>query len=238
MPSHIAWNKCQGLESTIFFYDNVVDLDDGQTPPGWEPSPTQDDRYFFQVNRCERVSIGGFERGPVSFLLETHTAVSPPPACEEFNAGFEDMKVLLGLWVDDPELATFLAQTYSLPVEFAEFSIEVSAQADGQEHKWTWKADGEESSLTAYRPGGDEGPSTYLNRFVWHNGTGVSFMDLKGVDVITAAPSPAAGVLAPPMKYAQGTSRPYAGIASVWNQGDHDGPIFRFGDMECKDLLG
>ena len=51
VPSRIAWNNCQGFDSTIFFYDNVVDLDDGQTPPGWEPGPTQDDRYFVQVNR-------------------------------------------------------------------------------------------------------------------------------------------------------------------------------------------
>jgi hypothetical protein len=239
VPPQIAWNKCQGLDSSIFFYDNVVDLDGGRTPPGWEPDPTQDDRYLFMMNRCERVSIGPFERGPATFLLEVHSAVNAPKACTEFNAGFEDMEVLLGLWVDDRDLAAYLAQAFGLPAEFAEFSLQAAPQGDGQTQQWTWSAGGQESTLTAYRPGGDEGLSPYLERVVWHNETGVSFLDLHDDDVIpfTVSP-PAAGVLAPPMNYAQGTARPYAGLVSVWNEGDHYGPIFRFGDMECKTLLG
>ncbi|MHB1260084.1 MAG: hypothetical protein ACYC2H_00060 [Thermoplasmatota archaeon] len=235
----IAWNHCRGFASTVFFYANVVDLDDGQTPPGWEPTLTQDDRYLLAVNTCERVSIGPYERGPVSFFLELHTAVNPPEACNQFEAGFDDMSILLGMWVSDQEVAAHLAQTYQMPVRYGQVSVTETPTADGMTYQWTVSSDGGESNLVVYRPGGDEDLSPRINRLVWHNGTGVTFWDYHDEPVIPYATAPpTTGTIAPPMKYAQGTTRPFSGLGEAWSVGDFYGPLYRFGDMACKDLLG
>ncbi len=39
------------------------------------------------------------------------------------------------------------------------------------------------------------------------------------------------------MRYAKAGPTPFAGLTSVWKTGDFYGPIYRFGDMECKEPL-
>jgi hypothetical protein len=237
IPTQIAWNECQGLEAALPHYNALVDVDDGETPPGWEPEADQDGRHYFMLNRCERVSIGPFERGPVSFLVEGHNRVNPPTPCREFNAGFESFNVLLSFWIDDPEVGTFLRETYGLPIRIGRFSSQVTPLPEGELHQWTWSSDGDESTLAVKRPGMGDDLSPYLIRYVWHNETGVSLLDLHEDAVVPYTSTIAEGMLAPPMKYAQGSMRPYTGFSPTWNHADHYGPIFRFGDMACKELL-
>lgn len=239
IPAEIAWNECHGIGATMSYYGNVINVDQGKTPPGWEPDATEDNRYYFMVNRCERVSIGSFERGPIHFLLEAHGGVEPPPACLEFDDEPNDVKVLLGLWVDDQELAAFLRDTYGMPAQVGTMQLDVTPQGDAETHQWTWELEGSEAStLVGIHPGGMEGASTYLDRLVWNNGVGVTMLDFHEDSVLPYQPFPTAqGILAPPMAYGEGTARPFAGLASVWKESDHYGPIARFGDFECENLL-
>lgn len=195
--------------------------------------------YQFMVNTCQRVSVGGFERGPVSFMLEQHWGVDPPDSCRDFNPGFDQAAVLLALWVDDPEVATYLRAEYHLPVEVGQVHEEVMPQDDMEIQTWTWQTEGaEQSTLVVVHPGGSEGKAAPTNRLIWHNGTGVSFLDLTSDRDLPQAFVPTAhGVLAPPMRYAQSGPTPFTGLTSTWKTSDHFGPFYRFGDLECKQPL-
>ncbi len=239
VPAFISWNECQGTGASIP-YANALMLDEGETPPGWEPSPDQNDFYSFYLNVCQRISLGSFERGPTMMLIETHNGVNPPPACAEFNADYGEFSVLLSIWVDDPEVAQFLRDTYGLPVRLGTASVEVTEAGDESVYKWTWQnGTSGQSELTVVHPSGTTGRTPFVSRIAWHNGTGVSLLDLKQDLMLPHTFFPTAqGTLAPPMRYAERTPGPIVGLTSVWKAGDFYGPFYRFGDLECKQPVG
>lgn len=240
IPSAISWNECHGTGGSIPYGNHLLSLNQGETPPGWEAPPGDNSNYIFFMSTCERISLGNLERGPASFLFEIHWGLFPPESCREFEPGYEYAAVILSIWVDDAEVAAVLRDDLQMPVVVGEFSSEIVPQGDAELHTWTWKADGaEESTITVGHPGGQESPGAPVDRFVWHNGTGVSFLDLAQDRLLPDAFVPTAqGMLAPPMRYAETAGpTPFVGATSVWKQGDFYGPIYRFGDMACKQPL-
>ena len=218
---------------------NALGLDQGDVPNGWEADASKNDIYQVMVNQCARVSVGPYERGPASFVVEMDNAVLPPPACERFNAGYDDVHVLYSLWVDDAEVANYLKTTFNMPVRLGTITPDVKDSGNGQLQTWTWQESGSDTStLAGLRPGGPEGNATFLDRIAWKVGAGVSFLDLRRNTILPYVPGATAeGVLAPPMRYAQHGSEPFAGLASVWSESDHFGPIYRFGDTQCEQPL-
>jgi hypothetical protein len=239
IPAQISWNECRGMGATLSYHGNVFDIDGGHTPPGWEPDVQEDHRYYFMVNRCERVAVGPFERGPVHFLYEAHGGVEPPQACIEFDGGADDVKVLLGLWVDDPEVASYLRESLAMPVIDAAISLEVVTDPGNKSlHHWTWSSGQQPSEIFALRSGPVSGTAKYVERLAWHNGTAVTLLDLHEDKSTADGDAPTAhGTLAPPMAYSSGVPRPFVGLAGLWDTSDHHGPITRFGDLECAQQL-
>lgn len=237
-PHQISWNECVGMGSSLAYYGNAFDIDGGQRPPGWEPDSQEDQRYHFSINRCERVSVGPYERGPVHFLYEAHGGIEPPQTCAEFGGQPDDVKVLLGLWVDDPEVAAYLRATYAMPVVDATMHLEVSDQSGQEIHTWSWSSGPDVSTMVGMHVEGDPGTPDYVDRLVWHNGTAVTMLDLRSDKSLSYnSPPVIGGILAPPMAYGQGISRPYSGLASVWPTSDYSGPIMSFGDLVCEQPL-
>lgn len=237
IPGSITWNECHGLGIAID-WPNALSLEGGETPPGWEAGPAEADRYQVSLNECQRVSIGRFERGPVRVLVETRRAVSPPAACLDFSPDYGTMKVLISLWVDDPDLANYLATTYHLPVRIGQFSLEVTDQGGNEVQQWTWSNGSNPASQATAAHVGPADPAPSVARHVWHNGTAVSFLDLTYGYSLPDAPVPLAqGTLAPPMRLAERGVSAFTAATSVWKHADLHGPFYRFGDLECKQLL-
>lgn len=214
-------------------------LDRGATPPGWESDLPDNSMYIFLVNLCERVSIGPFERGPATFIMEMHWGNEPPEACQQFEPSYEQAATLLSIWVDDPDIAGLLRDELQMPVVLGTVASSTASQNDVELQTWTWQAEGQDaSSLVVGHPGGSETRGNPVDRIAWHNGTGVQFMDLAQEKLLPDKAVPTGqGTLAPPMRYASQDATPFAGLASVWKDGDFYGPIYRFGDLECKQPL-
>jgi len=234
----ISWNGCKGLGVSLQ-HANALGLDQGDVPAGWETDGLQNNIYQVIVNQCARVSVGPFERGPASVVIEMDDAVAPPASCEHFNGGYDDSQVLYSLWVDDTEVADYLKATYGMPVHFGAITFDLKDSPAGQVQTWNWNETGSSAStLSGLRPTGPENNATYLDRIAWKVGAGVSFIDLRQdriLPLVTGATGE--GVLAPPMRYGQHGAAPFAGLASIWNQADQFGPIYRFGDTQCKKPL-
>jgi hypothetical protein len=232
----LAFNQCTSISATIPFYQNLVDLDDGQTPPGWTMDTVDDDRYFVLAAQCQKVFVGPFERGPVSIMFEAHGGITPPDACAKFNAGYDDAKILLSLWIDDEMVGQYLQETYHLPITVADFSVASTPLGDMEANEWTWSAGDQQSTLAGIHSGGQVGISEFLDRLVWHDETTLYFLDLSEERELSFTPAPtASGLFSAPMKFAQGSVRPFTGAASVSKMGDLHGPIHQFKDFQCGD---
>jgi hypothetical protein len=234
----ISWNGCTGLGGTLSYYGNIVDVDKGRRPAGWESDAQEDHRYFFTANRCERVSVGNFERGPIHFVYEAHGGVEPPQTCFDYGEEPDDIKVLIGFWVDDPELGRFLQETYAMPIVIGTMSLEVLDQGEQDLHRWTWSTGSDDSTMAALYVAGDPGTPTYLDRLAWKTGDGVTMLDMKSEKTVSYNTPPAVtGVLAPPMAFGDGLPRPFTGAGDVWIDGSYNGPFTSFGDTACAQPL-
>jgi hypothetical protein len=238
VPATWEWTGCTGFALAL---DGPTTLFPGTTPPGWEPGSSPDNAMTVQAWRCDRVSWGLFERGPIFMVQEWSTNFTAPSKCEEARAGPHN--ILESIWFSDSEVADFARSVYGMPTYVADFTFTEAAVSPGlppKEWIWTWTtSDGAESRVTIHDPNtGLTGGSTPNFRFYWHNGQGISYMDFHFTYENQFTSGYAEGVLAPPMMWGKAGIPNFVGaFENLELNASLSGTISRFGDAGCTKPL-
>ncbi|MHB1262417.1 MAG: hypothetical protein ACYC2H_11960 [Thermoplasmatota archaeon] len=210
----------------------------GQAPSGWEPEdPLQP---FGGVGmfgwRCERFSLGGFER-PLWFVLDSHSNFNIPPACQLETEWPTSTLVLSTLVVNDAEVASTLNRTFGMPVRFGEISETLGGQAGAYDvHEWTWTPEGmQPSRISVYDDSFEGVGSPEALRFFWPIGERLGYLQITfeaNGPIFTSRLATAA--LAEPMLladwYADGA---FAGPGDWYPEATAEGEFRFFADHEC-----
>lgn len=231
----IEWTGCQGA---LMGLDGPSEVYAGSVPPGWDSSEPLN-TIQLRIDKCERVSWGRFERGPVYTIQEWHGDFVAPATCRE--EGKYDLRTMLeSIWFSDPDLAAHAREAHGMPAHAAEFGFAEADVGGATEVTWTWVMPGQAGSRLVFLDLGGELDRTYefVHRVYWPNGFGVSFMDFGETyasDVLDAVS--AHGELQAPLLH--GRSMPAAEFASAQvtreDHGAASAAISRFKDDACLD---
>jgi hypothetical protein len=207
-----------------------------QRPPGWKPSPNPTKHILIQVLSCDRISLDGFERGPIFFLFEGHSDVDPPAKCvdDTFNP---PPRILHQLWISDAELAMHLNTTYGMPAKYAQFNFTESTGPVTEDTYRFQLPGGEESSLVSRKVHSDDQTELPVFRLYWVNQVaGISYLQLsETMRSATEDPNGITGQLAAP--FIQASPLPFAGYGGPLSDGHFSAPITQFRDLSCEKPL-
>lgn len=239
LPIELRMNDCRGI-ATLYEWAGNTAPDGPEVPPGWkQDNPPYTDHHTL-ILECGRVSVGPFERGPVRFLLETHTKANVPAACLDFGEGDQGSEIMRTIWFDDEELVAYFATNWTMPVHFGVFDYQETDAGSVSVRKWTWgERDGPVSELDYSRSETAEGGAPFADRFFWYDGKSVSMMDWKeDTNQPLVTPYQTTGWFRAPMMQADAGVEAYAGVSALVDPGgSYVGTFQRFGDLECKDPL-
>lgn len=210
-----------------------------EVPPGWEHTLNEATSYYLRIHVCERVSAGPFERGPVTLLSESHSQADFPSECISYGDEIDDIAILVAIWVDDAEIASWLTKELGVKTHVATFR-QVDEEAGGIVQKgWAWKVeDKDESSFHLPYVPADNPPAHFTNRLMYLQGDSVSALDwtddrhfisdlyLHGMY----------GVAEEPLLHANG-AKALVGWGGIWDNGTITTSLQRFGDLECTKPL-
>lgn len=148
----------------------------GELPPaGWEQNALPVLDYPVFVDRCERISIGELERGPVHLVFEQHTNRVLPQSCSD--DAFPYVSVLNAMWTDDEAVAAAFAST-GVKVVNATFDW-LEAPATMHSVRFGPRGIDQVSYLEFHLPGEELVRSRDWHRMVWSNPWGgVSMMKM------------------------------------------------------------
>lgn len=200
LPSMIAlnvtMNACKGIQLAHTYPRGQ---NPGEPPANWPPATGGvGSDVFVAAFDCERINWGAFER-PATMVLEYHTNLDPPTACREGE--WERLAALASWWVNDRELADFLATAYGMPVRYG--AVDMEEQSDGSTVTLTatWNTTGTEpSSMTSTEVRQGEGSLNYLTRLFWARGNGTAMLTLdRQATFSNLQPPVVQGVMNPPM---------------------------------------
>ncbi|MHB1262262.1 MAG: hypothetical protein ACYC2H_11170 [Thermoplasmatota archaeon] len=237
-PTHLTLNECLGV-GTLFMLPVVMTPVRSEVPPGWAGSGRILNDYRVTVVQCQRIAVGPYERGPIHVLVETHSDATPPDACMEFESGFFNYAIMRSFWLDDEELVSYLNAALNMPTRFGVFGYNETSTGSVAAYTWDWRAPGfQRSDLTFSKTEVIPGGAPEVIRMFWHDGAHVSFLDVKeDTKQPIGNPPQTHGTLSEPLMVGGTPFETNAGVFSLVEPGNYDGPIYRFGDLECKTLL-
>jgi len=222
---------CQRLASTRDF---PLDSSPGSPPGNWSSQTGPKSRIYMLFLKCERISWGNFERGPISIIFEAHTNLEYPEKCA---AGTADLLAAMhAVWTDDSQVAAYLNETYGLVVRFAQVRNN-DTRTDLMQHvDWQWSVGGQPESVISF----DQAiitpsPAHDDLRFAWFHGSSVWIMDLSedftlssGQTVLTP------GTLRPPTLYSDSGQEVYVGMGEASLSAQSSATLRKYGDAECS----
>ncbi len=156
---------------------------------------------------CERLAVGPFER-PVNMIAELHSNRTTPEGCEQpglITPGLP--KILHKLWLDDAEVAAYLAKQHGMPVGLASMTLQPSPNPlTPNQVIWKWIPEAGEESRIEY--GANRTPPTpqqAWHSWAWFPGDTVSILLMSTVELNWAARHDpiTVSVIRPPMLLAR-----------------------------------
>lgn len=202
----------------------------GARPTDWPEAPAGRSTTEVGVRalRCQRVSLGPFERGPVRLALDWDNNAQAPAACGG-EAG-STANVLATLWTDNGELAAFLRDRFAAPA--FESPAEESAMDLGAGHwtRWSWGPDSGRAWL-AVLTDSVGGPAHDGFRAYWPAGDAVGRIDLNWTATGSTLPRPAQGSMPPPM-----LAGDFTGLGDWLDGFEASGRLTLFRDAGCKEV--
>jgi hypothetical protein len=187
--------------------------------------------HLVHLLECNRLGWREFER-PVSLLLDLHDRANPPEAC------YGDARIIWvinSVWLNDPEIASELAQRFQLPTRTATFSSKIASVGVGREMTWSWASNGQDSQLVLSVPDKELGSAARGHyRYVWDHGAGISVMFWNETVQIAPHEPIIRGILQPPMTTAERGPAPFAGLGDFVDRADVEVEFKRYGDYTCE----
>lgn len=232
VPASLHLSNCTGFQAST--WPIPAALSPARPPQGWEGEPTH--ALFLLGFECGRLALGPFER-PVRLLVEAHTDAVVPAGCAR-GARTQDL-VLHAAWLDDAEVAAFLAQAYGLPAAAAAFEAGTVGQGGALLRTWRWAAPGHASSDLRVPDAGSQLPDFWANRLLWPRGEGLGTLTLS-FDRTRAsagdlqAPLQGEGTMAEPMLMAGLPGGRFAGPTQTFPRMEADGAFSLFRDRACQ----
>lgn len=228
--NHIELSGCDGL---VIALAGPAALYPGSVPPGWESGEAVTTVHV-EAERCQRLSWGPFERGPIDILQEWHEGFAAPGTCSDPSRYDLDL-MLQSIWFSDPEVAAYARDAHGMPALAATFGRAEQDLGAVRRWTWSWSVPGHPESRVEF----DEGPETnrtteVVQRVFWPDGGGVGFLDesvsYEGKDLSRLA----AGTLQAPLLH--GRAMPEPGFAAPATREAHasaSATIARFRDTAC-----
>lgn len=183
--------------------------------------------------RCERISWGPFERGPVHMLWELHSNVDAPDPC--YVGEWNSFRVLQALWIDDAEIAAYVNSTYGAVTKVAQFQDMDERTSTSQEVEWTWSVDGQPKSTIRYTQGNSTAyVAPIMERILWTSGNSVwmfNFMQERMFTNTQTYLTP--GELHPPMLWSETGATTYVGRGVAYVSATLSASILKFSDLAC-----
>lgn len=241
MPPALSWTGCVAWAAQAG--GPASTLPDWPTPPGWEWSDAAE-RAIAGASvltlRCDRVSFGSLERGPLTLMLEDHNRFHIPAKCTPESNGVPVHIVLGSLYVDDAELAAALAQAYGMPTRIAHFTDDAQDVGGGaQTHRVTWSVEGGETSELQLVDDGTGMEDRIIYRYFWASGN-----QLFRWEIDAQEPQPVfftnrvgQGTIKPPMMMAE-VSEDFAGLAQYYPTYESTSSFLVFNDFGCEEPVG
>ena len=201
---------------------------DAQRPDGWERgTPTANVALDF--HSCKRLMVGPFERGPLTIMFELHSSHTAPADCT--NGDYTSSFIVNQIWLDDPEIAAWLAN-HSLNAKFAAFDWQSSeGPAEIVVHTLSFEGN---SVRTSYQHSNSTRESD-TDRLFWPTPRGVSYLDLhRELSFNGQFPRTFTGEFSNPLLYAQFAGPVTVGAGGFYESSSFDGAFHHFEGSECQ----
>lgn len=232
------WNfsDCFGFDLPIRY---ALDTAPGDAPPGWKFDVSKG-RFATQITtsglHCNRISMEGLERGPLSIVIEAHSKFTAPPACEV--GAFDTMVVLSRILTNDLQLKARLIEA-GMPADDARIEFETSNDTLVQ-HNWRWSIDNVSWSNVEFQnvavSSSPFGPQ--VERFAWWNGSALSLLDITWNHETPDFPvTIARGAFAPDMLSSNSPRGVFAELADLNVRTTATAKLATYGDPTCEHPL-
>lgn len=224
----IELTDCHGFDTG---FDAPYNMIPSHVPQGWQ---TYNDTTDLQLEafQCNRVSIGSFERGPIYYAMEWHNNAIAPQNCQP--GAYTRMRVLVGLWISDQEVASYLNATMGMPSQYAQF--ESQNQTGTGVTDWTFGPPGMTPSEFKVQdlPQQNSGIAGDQYRLVWPNNLGgVSYLDwIERFANDNIANPGIVGNWRAPLLYTNLGVDAFASTVDL-DTGDGSGTFSQFQDLKC-----
>lgn len=226
-----------GCEGVATIYDVPQPLMPAGPPNGWEEGNEVAEVHIL-IYVCERISTGPFERGPIAMMRQYHENVVAPAKCAE--GSYDRLRILPHMWFDDPEVASYLNETYGMPARYAEIKVSDTAVAIAGTTRWTFGLPGLEASyLEIQNSTPRDGPTgRFIDRLFWENlSGGVSYLEFNDKRTSSQYNVHVSGKLYPPIVYSTLEFNDYANLGTPEYDSEVVGKFVQFSDTECKKPL-
>jgi hypothetical protein len=231
--------------------DNEIRLQDclgiltlNEVPPGlvqavgidsWQGSIYPVLELRLEVHQCSRISVAGFERGPIGVVIETHNNRTTPPECQPESAQVRT-EVLHRVWVSDPEISEYFATRFGMPTGILQ-KIDGFSSSLMMRDTIPFTINGETNRLGISVAEGS-GSFTQLGelRLFWNSGKGgVGMMDFTTTTISKSGNAPATlGSIFPPLLASVVGDPQYVGYGGSFSGSDATGTIKIYGDARCE----
>lgn len=231
--------QLEGCEEWRFFLSNTPgQVLPGEAPEGWEPDDPTSPLASIAAGgyRCEKLSLGPLERGPIRIVTDLHSNMDIPEECDEvFNINSVTY-ILHTIFVDDPELQSYLNRTYKMPAVLAEISESPQTIGTATYHAVEWTG---ENGLTSQLSILDDGqqspyPDEYTVYF-WPTPNG-GLGRLKMLEHISRfGEYETLGHFEPPMVLAEFNGGDVPGMAGWYPDSSAEGEFTHYKDHYCTE---
>lgn len=232
VPQNVTFTDCVGW--TVFL-NYLAPLGPGNRPSSWGPGQPGPVAVGLLAYKCNRFSLGQFER-PVQMVFEFTGNADYPDQCTEGQNGPTHLKVLNSLVIDDAELGAYLNETYGIPVWLASFEEDQNDLGAYGSHTWTWTIGSTPPSTVTILDNKDTGPeSSRYDRFFWARGAGLVVLDLSKDAQGPAIQQFGNGTLNPPMLIAAETGGTFGGHGEWFPSLEVEGVFTFYKDQDCSE---
>jgi hypothetical protein len=201
----------------------------------WTESPYPIVELRIEIHLCNRISVAGFERGPIALVLETHNNRTAPAKCLPESTQIQT-EVLHKAWLSDDEIVETLAAKFGMPTGFLQELKDVGSSL-GYRDEIAFKIAGRENALRiSIAEGVGSSTQNAEVRFYWNASDGkLGLMDFHATTTSKSGNLPITiGSIAPPLLASAVGDPVYVGYGGSFANSDATGTIHIYGDAKCE----
>ncbi len=225
---------CHGGGANFDVPDSLLNT---PVPPGWDGEMGITTTVRVMLASCDHLSLGPFERGPISLAVESHSKFNAPENCRDGDYAF--MNILTRMVWSDGEVAAAVERELGIPSSTATFSTNALGDAQLSSTTLEWTIDGRQSSIQIGRFEDDVVDALRTYRYVWPSDGHLGLIDFSWDARQTVfEPTAVYATFSSPMLIASTGMPIVAGVGALDEEFVGPGGTFRFFEgYECAKEL-